>query len=85
MLTKLELDHKGEIHTLSHLNEIGWVDDTADTEETLCKDIDYLIETMIKTRAEHTESPIIVHCSAGIGRTGTLVAIFNIVESLIYN
>ena len=70
---------------MSHLNEIGWVDDTADTEETLCKDIDYLIERMIMTRAEHTESPIIVHCSAGIGRTGTLVAIFNIVESLIYS
>ena len=83
VLTTLKLCRGGDSLTLQHLNEIGWVDDTA--EESLCKDIDYMIEKMLQTRAEHTDSPIIVHCSAGIGRTGTLVAIFNIVESLIYS
>lgn len=27
-------------------------------------------------------SKIVFHCSAGIGRTGTIIAIYNIVESL---
>ena len=84
VLTKLELSHQGETMVVEHLNEIGWVDDTADPEEFLCKDIDYLIQKMLEVRAKHTETPVIVHCSAGIGRTGTLIAIFNIVESLIY-
>jgi len=28
---------------------------------------------------------VIVHCSAGIGRTGTLIAVYNIIESLKYS
>ena len=28
--------------------------------------------------------PIVIHCSAGIGRTGTLCSIFNIIESIKY-
>jgi protein tyrosine phosphatase len=73
-----------QVLILDHINEIGWVDDTAPQEEFLCSDIDILVERMLKAREEHTEIPIIVHCSAGIGRTGTVIAIFNIVESLIY-
>jgi protein tyrosine phosphatase len=56
------------------------VDDTASAEEFLYSDID----TMLSYMAKHRQSPIVVHCSAGIGRTGTLIAIHNIVESLLY-
>lgn len=30
-------------------------------------------------------NPILVHCSAGLGRTGTICAIFNILEGLKYS
>lgn len=33
-------------------------------------------------QSEHGNGKIVFHCSAGIGRTGTIIAIYNIIESL---
>lgn len=33
-------------------------------------------------KSDHLNGKIIFHCSAGIGRTGTIIAIYNIIESL---
>ena len=34
---------------------------------------------------QYKVSPILVHCSAGIGRTGTICALFNMIEALRYS
>lgn len=54
---------------ISHLNFIAWPDhDTPSQPDDLLTFISYM-------RHVHKSGPIITHCSAGIGRSGTLICI----------
>ncbi|KAJ8286648.1 hypothetical protein GJAV_G00041540 [Gymnothorax javanicus] len=58
-----------EVQLVSHLNYIGWPDHGTPTQpEQLLTFISYM-------RHIHQSGPIITHCSAGIGRSGTLICI----------
>jgi receptor-type tyrosine-protein phosphatase eta len=43
--------------------------------------IDALHSELLRLRALAPNSPVSVHCSAGVGRTGCLVAVANVVEA----
>uniref|UniRef100_A0A803WGM5 Tyrosine-protein phosphatase non-receptor type 13 n=1 Tax=Ficedula albicollis TaxID=59894 RepID=A0A803WGM5_FICAL len=59
----------GEVRHISHLNFIAWPDhDTPSQPDDLLTFISYM-------RHVHNSGPIITHCSAGIGRSGTLICI----------
>ncbi|KAF3825039.1 hypothetical protein GH733_005673 [Mirounga leonina] len=59
----------GEIRHISHLNFTAWPDhDTPSQPDDLLTFISYM-------RHIHRSGPIITHCSAGIGRSGTLICI----------
>ncbi|XP_026090949.1 tyrosine-protein phosphatase non-receptor type 13-like isoform X4 [Carassius auratus] len=58
-----------EIQRVTHLNYTGWPDHGTPTQpEQLLTFISYM-------RHVHQSGPIITHCSAGIGRSGTLICI----------
>nr|XP_056711281.1 tyrosine-protein phosphatase non-receptor type 13 [Euleptes europaea] len=66
---ELEDIHTGELRSVSHLNFTAWPDhDTPSEPDDLLTFISYM-------RHIHKSGPIITHCSAGIGRSGTLICI----------
>ncbi|XP_072310859.1 tyrosine-protein phosphatase non-receptor type 13 [Eucyclogobius newberryi] len=63
-----------EIQRVTHLNYTGWPDHgTPSQPEQLLTFISYM-------RHVHRSGPIITHCSAGIGRSGTLICIDVVLE-----
>ncbi|XP_055967115.1 tyrosine-protein phosphatase non-receptor type 13 [Sorex fumeus] len=65
----LEDIQTGEMRRISHLNFTAWPDhDTPSQPDDLLTFISYM-------RHVHRAGPVIAHCSAGIGRSGTLICI----------
>ncbi|XP_052834560.1 uncharacterized protein LOC106876748 [Octopus bimaculoides] len=58
-----------ETRIVKHLHFQKWPDFSATVDPTV------LINFIKIIRSHFTQSPILVHCSAGVGRTGTLIAI----------
>ena len=68
------------------LNYLSWPDHGA-PETTDYEIIQKLIEFIeeyhgIGQEEQQMRDKIVFHCSAGIGRTGTIIAIYNIIQSL---
>jgi receptor-type tyrosine-protein phosphatase gamma len=62
-----------------HLQYLTWPDHGA-PDESDNKIIGKILEFMREyhNRSRSSENKIVVHCSAGIGRSGTIIAIYNI-------
>ena len=88
---ELELRYKNQddIVTITQLHHTNWPDDNAPFLDEN-DDIDLLIGEVAKHRAASTveqsdqvrPSPVLVHCSAGIGRTGAFICLCSMVEVL---
>ncbi|XP_053389697.1 receptor-type tyrosine-protein phosphatase U-like, partial [Mercenaria mercenaria] len=70
------LSKEEECRSLTHLHYTAWPD------KTVPEDVTSLIEFRQRMKATPTtsEGPVVVHCSAGIGRTGTLIALDRLIE-----
>eukprot|EP00036_Acanthoecidae_sp_10tr_P023927 CAMPEP_0206317818 /NCGR_PEP_ID=MMETSP0106_2-20121207/16837_1 /ASSEMBLY_ACC=CAM_ASM_000206 /TAXON_ID=81532 /ORGANISM="Acanthoeca-like sp., Strain 10tr" /LENGTH=2291 /DNA_ID=CAMNT_0053749433 /DNA_START=151 /DNA_END=7026 /DNA_ORIENTATION=+ len=69
-VTQLRLQCGGESRIVSHISFLGWPDQgvpskTKDLSETMA---------LLRAHADASPAPVVVHCSAGVGRTGALIA-----------
>ncbi|CAJ0954674.1 unnamed protein product, partial [Mesorhabditis belari] len=74
-LTKLVVEENGNrIHSVDHYHWVDWPDRGVPPAD--------LAPIHLLNRVSGTQSPIVVHCSAGIGRTGSIVLIQYTLESI---
>ncbi|VDM49486.1 unnamed protein product [Toxocara canis] len=66
--TKIQATYSGTTHEVLHILYAGWPDHCVADSPAVCKEVRSLVHK------NYEKKPIVVHCSAGIGRTGTFVA-----------
>lgn len=68
----------GETRKFTQYHSVGWPDMRTPAPKNYCHFLT-LIEKTILSKSE-ADKPVIVHCSAGIGRTGTFLSLFFILS-----
>jgi protein tyrosine phosphatase len=79
---KLQNLQTSECKFVIHLHGRSWPDQGVPRIKDEYSSIEYMIQSIKNTRLLQSNSKVAVHCSAGIGRTGMLIGIFNMVVAL---
>ena len=73
----------GKFKSATHLHYIGWPDYGVPEENNHIVELVKDVRRIIKDDTERTEKcNILVHCSAGVGRTGTFIALYQLMEKV---
>ena len=67
-----------DVRQVKHLQTKKWADLTAPEDTKIMLDMVGAIRTI--SRAQTSPEPILVHCSAGVGRTGTFIGVYKLIE-----
>ncbi|VDN04624.1 unnamed protein product [Thelazia callipaeda] len=76
VITKLQIEYEDESRTVYHQQWASWPDRSVPKTP--------LAPFRLLKCARQQKTPVIVHCSAGIGRTGTLILVEMMLRSLYY-
>jgi len=69
-------------HEIFQLHYDGWPDFGRPTEAATIVSLVKTLDNLISQRGKCDDAPILVHCSAGCGRTGTFCTVDNVIHSL---
>jgi len=82
VLTKLKLKKGNEIREVFHYQYTGWLDHMAPHPDAILS-LMFKVKDSNQVRPNNQQpQPQLVHCSAGIGRTGTWIAIQYMIDLL---
>jgi receptor-type tyrosine-protein phosphatase gamma len=76
------LEKDGERRSVKHLQSTAWPDHGVPDLDQEFDSLMYLVTAMLQTRQLPSLPKVVVHCSAGIGRTGTIIGIYSIVSAV---
>ncbi|KAF6038291.1 hypothetical protein EB796_003402 [Bugula neritina] len=74
--TRLSISKDDETRTLSHFNYLSWPDHGVP--DDLSSYVAFYFK--IKSLVSHSTNPLLIHCSAGVGRTGTYIALEYLIQ-----
>jgi protein tyrosine phosphatase len=76
-LSPVNMSH--EVRTVTHFHYMSWPSSSVPFTATA---INNLIEDVVRVQRKSGNGPVTVHCSDGLGRTGTFCAMFTVLERL---
>ncbi|XP_041934315.1 receptor-type tyrosine-protein phosphatase O isoform X2 [Alosa sapidissima] len=74
------LNYADESQDLLHLNYTSWPDHGVPTVNAIENILQFV--QIVRQQVNRTKGPIIVHCSAGVGRTGTFIALDRLMQHI---
>uniref|UniRef100_A0A3P8UVI2 protein-tyrosine-phosphatase n=1 Tax=Cynoglossus semilaevis TaxID=244447 RepID=A0A3P8UVI2_CYNSE len=79
-IRKFRLGYADESCDVLHLNYTSWPDHGVPTVNAIESILQFV--HIVRQQANRTKDPIIVHCSAGVGRTGTFIALDRLMQHI---
>ncbi|XP_043964289.1 receptor-type tyrosine-protein phosphatase O isoform X1 [Gambusia affinis] len=80
IIRKFRLGYADETLDVLHLNYTSWPDHGVPTVNAIESILQFV--HIVRQQADRTKDPIIVHCSAGVGRTGTFMALDRLMQHI---
>ncbi|KAI3366676.1 hypothetical protein L3Q82_009213, partial [Scortum barcoo] len=79
-IRKFRLGYADETQDVLHLNYTSWPDHGVPTVNAIESILQFV--HIVRQQANRTKDPIVVHCSAGVGRTGTFIALDRLMQHI---